>query len=352
MRNEREHRSGGESDLFDLLEWLWLRKVTIFLAALAGGVLAAIYAWMVAPVYESKVIVQPPVQTDIARLNYGRGNGSGLSLFSVKDVYGVYVRNLQSESLSRDFFLKYYLPSLSSRERAGSQDGLYRLFKEAVTLKGDGKEASGRFTVVVRSSDARRSVDWAQAFVEMAAARTKLEVIEDARSDALVLAESLEQQVEMARESTARQRKDRIAQLKEALKVARAVNIVSPPIVSNSLYGGLSADEGGARLYMRGSRALEAEIDNLANRVSDDSFIDGLRSREGQIHFLRKLNVASEGLQVFRQDGGVELPDAPIKPKKLLIVVLGVMLGAVLGVVLALLSYLRGNLHRFRCKSE
>uniref|UniRef100_UPI003CF6D936 GNVR domain-containing protein n=1 Tax=Pseudomonas aeruginosa TaxID=287 RepID=UPI003CF6D936 len=42
----------------------------------------------------------------------------------------------------------------------------------------------------------------------------------------------------------------------------------------------------------------------------------------------------------FRQDGSVETPDDPIKPRKVLILALGILAGGVLGVLAALLRLL------------
>ncbi|MCY1547895.1 G-rich domain on putative tyrosine kinase [compost metagenome] len=46
---------------------------------------------------------------------------------------------------------------------------------------------------------------------------------------------------------------------------------------------------------------------------------------------------APEKVAIFRQDGAVVTPDAPIKPKKALILALGVVLGGMLGLFIALI---------------
>lgn len=43
---------------------------------------------------------------------------------------------------------------------------------------------------------------------------------------------------------------------------------------------------------------------------------------------------------VFRQDGAVEASDDPIKPRKILILVVGVILGGLIGCGVALLGFL------------
>ncbi|MNG38729.1 cryptic autophosphorylating protein tyrosine kinase Etk [compost metagenome] len=49
------------------------------------------------------------------------------------------------------------------------------------------------------------------------------------------------------------------------------------------------------------------------------------------------MKLESQKVAVARQDGAVEVPDRPIKPKKPLVVALGVVLGGMLGVFIALI---------------
>ncbi|MNP83920.1 hypothetical protein D3C76_1830080 [compost metagenome] len=44
-------------------------------------------------------------------------------------------------------------------------------------------------------------------------------------------------------------------------------------------------------------------------------------------------------IEVYRQDGAIESPDKPVKPMKLMIVVLGAFAGLVLGILLALVRH-------------
>lgn len=338
MRSERERLSNGdEIDLFELIGGLWRRKILIIaIFAIVTGA-AVTYALLAKPIYESKVFVQPPTQNDIAQLNYGRAGKSGLTSFSIKDVYSIYLRNLQSESLRREFFRAFYIPSLPEDQRKGSQDSLYNQFRDVLTLGVANKETPDRFFVMASRPDPEQAAQWVVRYVEMAGDRAKREVIKDARADVLVKADTLEQQISSERESARKQREDRIAQLEEALLVARSVGLEKPPIISNNL----SSEMEGALMYMRGAKALEAEIENLRKRSSDDPFIGNLRQRQEAINFYRALQIDPSVIQVYRQDGAIESPDAPVKPKKTVIVLLGMIVGLVFGVMFAALLHVR-----------
>lgn len=340
MRSERERLVDDEEiDLFELIGGLWKQKVLVVLTGAIVTALAVAYALLATPIFEAKVIVQPPTQNDIAQLNYGRGGNSGLSVISVKDVYGVYLRNLQSESLRREFFRKVYLPSLSEEKRQGSQDALYNQFRDLLSLGVVSKDTPDRFFVTSSQPNPGQAAQWVVHYVEMAGDRAKKEIIQDARADALVKADNLEQQIRAERESARKQREDRIAQLTEALRVAHSIGLEKPPIISNNLSSELSAGMDGSITYMRGSKALEAEIENLRSRTSDDPFIAKLRQRQEAMAFYRSLQVDPAVIQVYRQDGAIESPDRPVKPKKFIIVVLGAVLGLGLGVFMALVRH-------------
>lgn len=346
MRSESDRLGNGdEIDIFELIGYIWQKKLVVAVTTAIVTSIFASYAWLTTPVYEAKVFVGTPSQNDIAGLNYGRGSDTGLSAFKVKDVYQIFVRNLQSESLRREFFQKIYLPSLHENHRNGSQDELYDRFREVLSISLAAKDSPTRFVIKTSLSDPQQAAEWAQQYAEMAGQRGKMEVIKDAKADATVKASNLEQQIAAARESTRKQREDEVARLNEALKVAKSVGLEKPPIISNTLSSEVTAGMSGSLSYMRGSRALEAEIDNLSKRASDDPFVNNLRQREEALAFYRGLNIDPRQIEIYRQDGAIDSPDKPIKPRRMLIIILGFGMGVVLGVALALVLTVRARIH-------
>ena len=101
----------------------------------------------------------------------------------------------------------------------------------------------------------------------------------------------------------------------------------------------------GNLMYMRGAKAIRAELHVLQNRKNDDPFIAGLRELENQLDFLAKVSVSPDGVAVFTLDSAAEAAETPIKPKQALILALGLVLGGILGVFIALI---RGMLAKRR----
>lgn len=342
MHNARDRLQ--DEDLIspvELLSGLWKQKVLIILVALvfAGGALA--YALTAKPVYEARVMIQPPTQNDISQLNYGRGVASGLNALSVKDVYQVFLSNLRSESLRRAFFEDVYLPSLGESERNASDDQLFRHFQDVLTVEVLPQGSPDHYAVKLSVNDPRLAVDWVVRYVDMAGLQGKSEIILDATAEARMKAKNLLRDITVARESARTQREDQIIQLQEALRIARSAGLQKPPIIAAGASGEVSAAMGGALMYMRGAMALEAEIKNLQERVSDDPFVPKLRQRQEAADFYGLLEIDPERVKVYRQDGGIESPEKPVRPRKLLIVMLGLVVGLTLGISVAFFRSVR-----------
>lgn len=332
------HRT-NEIDLFELVAALWAQRLLIIAVALVGALAAAAYAFLSKPVYEARVYLQPPTLNGIADFNYGRTVGAELTPFTITDVYAVFTRNLQSESLRRAFFNQVYLPSLSPSEREGSQDLLYADFLKKLMIGLPTKEQPDRYSVVARGEDPAHATAWVKDFAARAGAAAEKEMISNTTREAEVRARNLGQQIATLQETENRIRQDSITRLREALAIAEAIGLQNPPLISGNLSAEVSAGMDGHLDYMRGSKALRAEIQNLETRKSDDPFIGNLRALQIKQSFYKDLQVSPDNVSVYRQDGPIEQPDRPIKPKKALIIFLGLFLGGVLGFTIALIRH-------------
>jgi len=339
MRNDRiDARDAEEIDLVELAQGLWAQKWLILVITLIVTASAAAYAFLSKPIYEAKLFIIPPTQNGIAELNYGRGKSTELETYSIKHVYDVFARNLQGESLRQNFFNEIYLPSLDESRRKGALDRLYEQFSRELVIKGPGKDTPDRFSVTVQSGDPIKATEWVKAYVARASEAAESELIKNVTTEASVRARNLEQRIISLRETAQRIREDRIQQLREALKIAEAIGLTSPTVNSSAAVD-ITVDTGNKMDYQRGSKALAAEVSTLEARASDDAFISDLRTLQMRYNFYRKLNIDSERIAVYRQDGSVEVPGSPIKPRKSLILVLGVLAGLLSGGFIALIRY-------------
>jgi len=339
MPNNRiETQGADEIDLIALARGLWGQKWLILAVTLLVTAGAAAYAYLSKPVYQAQLFIMPPTQNGIAELNYGRGKSTELDPYSIKHVYDVFARNLQGESLRQTFFNEVYLPSLDESQRKGALDRLYERFSRELIIKGSGKDTPDRYSVTVQGGDPVRATEWAKAYVARASEAAESELIKNVTAEAAVRARNLEQRIVGLRETAQRIREDRIQQLREALKIAEAIGLTSPSINSTAAVD-ITVETGNKMDYQRGSKALAAEVKALESRASDDAFISDLRSLQMRYSFYRKLNIDPDSISVYRQDGSVEVPQSPIKPRKALILLLGIVAGGMLGSLMALIRF-------------
>jgi chain length determinant protein (polysaccharide antigen chain regulator) len=332
----------GEIDLLEILKTLWQEKLLIVATTVVVLLAAAGYAFMSKPEYESKFYISPPTVNDIVNLNYGRMDTSGLKPYGVDDVYKVFLRNLQSESQFRTFFDQVYLPALSDQARQTPTPALYRRFAKRVTIAAAGKEELGRWSVTVQDPDEANTKIWVARYVELAADAAKKELVRNVTKEASVVGRNLGLQIDILRESGKRMRDDSISKLREALAVAKASGLQNSVVFAGSDKSELAGNMTDSFSYLRGSKALEAELKNLENRDSNDPFIPELRKLQTEYDFYKRLGGGVYDIAVYRQDGVVDQPLEPVKPKKLLVLILGLVAGVVFGSLLALLrSFIR-----------
>lgn len=234
------------------------------------------------------------------------------------------------------------MPSLGG-ERPASRDSLYRVFNEKISITLPDKTQPSRYRLTVEQEDPELAAEWIRRYLADTAEHSVQEMVKNAHREIEVKARDVDQRIQTLRETAKLRREDRIVQLREALKVADAVGLEKPPMISGQVSEQLSATMNGSLMYMRGSKALRGEIEALESRVSDDPFIPALRTLQEQEKLYSSLRVNTDEVAVFRQDGSVETPDSPVKPKKLLLVMMGLLLGGAVGVVTVVFNSLYRN---------
>ena len=186
----------------------------------------------------------------------------------------------------------------------------------------------------------------------------------------------LKDELKALREELKTRRTNRIQELSEAISIAESLGIRTPTTPSAMA----ETTRGGAQvirtevtnqempLYFMGTEALMAERDALANRKSDDFIepriadiqselamlennreVEILKERESEDLYLTNLaelreeaarlkgiKLDTERLRLVRLDQPALQSTDPVKPKKAMILALGLVLGGMLGVFIAL----------------
>ncbi len=343
METEQAPRSAypaysDEIDLVELFQGLWQQKLLIIAFTVVATVAAAAFALLSTPEYEAKAGVLPPRLSDIAGYNLGRESynirraDAEIDRFAVSDIYEVFKTNLLSISL-KDSFL---------RETSSPKSVVIKVHAP------DEKKRPDFYEVVVKYKSPELAAKWANLYVDMAEKKTEQDMQENVLAEIAVSIQVIERQIDALRTTAQKRREDRIIRLRDALMVAETVGLDAPQVITSS-DAGLATFIDRKLMYMRGAKAIRAELTVLEKRENDDPFINELRDLEDQRDFLKKIDVNPDNVSVFRLDRRAQVPEIPVKPKKAMILALGIIMGGMLGVFSALV---RGVLKKRRVQVD
>lgn len=412
--NMPTQRDSDEIDLVALFQTLWAQKILIVLVTLLVGILALAYAFLATPEYQVQSVMRPTVIKDLDALNrtgvYELTPEQAMQRLGVSlDSYdsrleffranqGLFEtlrqpnRSLEQtfESFNKEAF-KMLQPDSKKTDNLSAYVGVQLTYPQDV----DGVALlNGLVDYVIQRERARIADDLTviiqnrlnQLDSKMAAARASYEASKEAKIAELQEADSLKRaelqdELKALRQQLKTRRDNRIAQLDEAVRIAKALNIVKPTTpsslgeVGRVTQGSVIRTEVNNQqipLYFMGSEALEAERSALRQRRSDDFTepriaeiakelqllannrqIEALNKRENEDLFLKNLAIWREeaarlrsleidvpNLKLVSIDQLALEPLRPIKPKKALILALGLVLGGMLGLFIALVRHM------------
>lgn len=400
-----------EIDLRELFASLWAERMLILLVTLVVGACAAAYAFLATPYYEAKSVLRPAALKDLDELN-----ASGVYSLSPEEALKRVGAELASYEKRLAFFqanqkrfeairkdgqtveqafddfnakaLSILQPDPKKNDSLSPFLGLavtYPKGLDGVSLTNDfvrfvideeRKRLKEDFNVVVKNKLAQveRKIEGARAGYET---DKEAKVVQLLENDKLKRAE-LEDELKALRLQLRTQRENRIAELGEAIGIAKSLGI-HKPTNPTSLGDAAQAAQGNViraelieqriPLYFMGTEALSAERDALLKRHSDDFTepriaeiqkelrlleqnrqVQVLKQRENEDLFLkdlgdwreeaarlRNLNIDFARIGLVKVDQLAIEPLSPVKPKKILVIAIGLVLGSMLGVFIALI---------------
>lgn len=401
--------SSREFDVVELSQAIWKERKLILSVAMFASLLAAAYAFMAKPEYRVTSVLRPSEINELDALNrseiYRLPPDAalmkvGASLESYETRLGFFRENQRlfksfvqpGRSLEQSFeaFNRNSIKLvLNDAEKAG-------LLKAYIQLEMDyPKGVDGvailnglvDYAIIRERNQVATDLDvivknrLEEIKGKLDASRSGYSTDKEAKIALLTEADSLrraqlQDELKALRMQLKTRRADRMAQLREAIGIARTLGIRKPSTPSSLGEGG----QGGAvsmmrteinnqqvPLYFMGVEALEAEraallqrksddfteqriaqiakelqllqsnrqVEVLNQRKNEDLFLKGVEPLRTEITRLRSLNMDMGNLQLVAIDKQAVEPVSPIKPNKLLIVVLGAFLGVFLGIVIA-----------------
>ena len=402
-----------EIDLVELFRALWRQKLLIIGITLIVMVIAAAYAFLATPYYETRTYLRPVPQSNLDQLNE-----TGIYKLTPEEAINRVAGGLSSYDNRLDFFLNNQELFQNIPKRGDSLEQTFAAFNETAfeMLHPDPKKTDNRSAFVGLKLTYPKGMDGASVvngFVSYVVELERQEIADDLESlinnrlssldmrmeaqranynaskeakIAALLEEStlnrarLQDELAALREGLKTRRTHRIQKLNEAIDIAESLGIrtpTTPSAMAQSTRSGTQVIRTEVTnqeipLYFMGTEALAAERDALASRESDDFIepriaeiqseltmlennreVEILQERDQEDLYLTDLaelreeaarlkgiKLDTERLRLVRLDQLALQSLNPVKPKKAMIIALGLVLGGMLGVFIALIRSL------------
>jgi len=409
----QQSNTTDEIDLVELFRALWRQKLLIIGVTLIAAVIAAAYAFLATPYYETRTYLRPVPKSNLDQLNE-----TGIYKLTPEEAINRVAGGLSSYDNRLDFFLNNQELFQNIPKRGDSLEQTFAAFNETAfeMLHPDPKKTDNRSAFVGLKLTYPKGMDGASVvndFVSYVVELERQEIADDLESlinnrlssldmkmeaqranynaskeakIAALLEESalnrarLQDELAALREELKTRRTHRIQKLNEAIAIAESLGIrtpTTPSAMTQSTRSGTQVIRTEVTnqeipLYFMGTEALTAERDALASRESDDFIepriaeiqseltmlennreVEILQERDQEDLYLTDLaelreeaarlkgiKLDTERLRLVRLDQLALQSLNPIKPKKAMIIALGLVLGGMLGVFIALVRSL------------
>lgn len=400
----------GELDVLQLILGVWRRRAFVFAIACVFAILGAGYSLTVTPIYEASTSLRPVALDQLDALNRSqiyslppdaalKRVGAALASYNVRldffrsrpDLINVFQSESESleqafENFNRNTLSLLQPDSKSTVELLSNYVGLKIIYEDEINgaavlndfvdyaVERERLQLANELKVIKlnRLSEINSKLD--AAFSEYQTGKeSRMARLEE--NDAIKRAE-LNDELRALRVQLKLRREARLAQLAEAIDIAKSLGLrkpSTPSLMADGAGGGnvirTEVNNQQAPLYFLGTEVLEAERNTLRKRTSDDfaepriaqirkelillstnrkiqalkerasdsAFLEGIESLRVERGRLQNIDTDLNGLQLVSVDQRAVPSTRPIKPQKIQIVLIAFVFGLVVGVIAAFL---------------
>jgi len=317
------------------------KHLIAIITVLCSGLALALAFW-ITPVYKATAHLLPPSEMDVQELRQQEFTG-------VDSLYSDFKQNAKARSFKKAYFeqsqLAGYLYENIELTPLVINDA-FITFDKLLTVGLDRKDPT-LTTISLQWKNPEQAAAIVNNYVAYVNQETVRRAVESFDEYIQVMQSDLLYTIAAKRGAAQKQLENQVAILKEALAIAKALEIIEPPngqtIQQQAASQHLKLMDSTSPLYYRGAKALEAEIRVLSQRTHHDAFILGLTELEESVNHLGLVEVNQSKIKAATLDLEALPPKGMDKPKRPLIVVLGVLLGLMLGCFVALLKSFIAN---------
>ena len=324
-------------DLYELWITLWNKKWLVIVVTVIAALGSVVYALQLPPIYKAEALLLQPKTKDFQSLNMQGVQGvQGVQGMTPADVFAAFKNNLSSRSLQKEFIDEQGLMDILAPNRSPETRDIEILesFSKMMKIEDTIGDRLG-FSISMESEDPVFAAKLVNDYIIYFDAETIFAMSAAARNSIAGQIRDIEYTINSKRQMAKQRREDTILSFEEAAKIAAELGVRERVDTTNVVQNNqLNISSSNTQLYYRGYKALNAEMDILKVRKSDDPFIPGLRDLQERLALLRSFKIEEEGQHAVTVDQAAYPPKNRIKPNRRLIVSLGTVLGLFLGIFL------------------
>jgi chain length determinant protein (polysaccharide antigen chain regulator) len=337
--SENPHNDSRQYDdeisLYDKYRILAEKKVLVVSTIIVTLLVAIAYLYIVPPTYEAQLRLLPPTPSTLV-----------LSIpshpyteFDAEAVFQGFQAHLRSVERWRQFVAAS--PELFSPETRSISNSL---LDHPIKFSKDKNYPAEHVDLAFQHEESSATSLILSGYLQFSRNKYVSDLINQVNDRIARQRENISAEIDMLRQKKRLQREGEIERLRQDINLAKALGIVDNLLIWSVDAAGSGSDitliatNEIMRSYMRGTRVLNAELEALLKRESDDPYIYGLHSRQVELERLDTLQVSPSRFKPYGQDGDIVHPERPIKPRKARVLVLSLSLGVLLGMMLAFLA--------------
>ncbi len=349
-----------EIDLAELIVVIWRGRLIVLGAMIVCTLLAAAWLSVTPNIYRVDASIQAPSEHQLTPLqpsvlHSDSADAYQLSTLDSDDIFALIQGHLSSQSLKKAFWEKQNGLVVDLKKMQSEAFQAFAQFDQnlKVTQSTPKSNVFPDVKLALKAKAPEEGITELKAFIDFADEMIRHTLVMQVTQGINTKLQALTRDIEFYHQRELTHISDQLTQLREALRLAESLSITETPYDQIS---GIELTIMDNRLYLLGTKALQAEINILESRKDVEPFAPKLRDmalwKQQMKADLQRLSVLTEEIEVFLL---VQPPEAtlnPIKPKRMLVLALAVVLGGMLGVFVVLVRQGMGGRYRTRTIQE
>ncbi len=315
------------------------------------------YLTMAKQYYRAEAVLLPPEIGDIHELNKIaeiqalnkiteiRDLSKIANVYTPIDVYDGYLINLQSSSLRMSYFDKEKRLKISFTKNKNKEhpqklknSDIYGGFNSQIKIVRNVRKDPYHAKIKLEAPTPSLAEKWLGDLLALAERHTTRQYASAVRKEIETRIHEVQSQINIKKQMAKKLLHDQITKLHDELRIATELGIIENPLINPNDKSikliGMQNFPG----YMKGVKALKAEISALESRKDIEPYVDGLRLLEEKLQQLKSINIDESKIKTVRIDQKPRAGTAPSTPKYKIIIIVGGFLAFILALFSAIVA--------------